>query len=281
MKEWGLIADSSCDLSAGIFDPGAAHFATVPLKIIVGDQEFVDLPETNPRDMLKAVHDFKGPSSTACPSPDEFAAQFRQAKQSFAVTITSGLSGTYNAALQAMRLVQDELPEQKIHVIDSRSTAGSMLLILRRLKALIAEGLSFEEIVEKIEHYREQMVILFSLATFDALVKNGRMSAVSGLLASALNIRAVARNSAQGTIQVLEKPRGERRAIERMVALMKEVKPIDSTTPVVINHCNNRVGANNLSALIQATYGIQDITILDCACLTSFYAGDQGLLLSL
>ncbi len=279
MKEWGLIADSSCDLSAQLFDPGAAHFATVPLKIIVGDREFIDLPETDPREMLRAAHDFKGPSSTACPSPADFALQLRQAKNSFIVTISSQLSGTYNAALQAMHLVHDEQPEQKVHVIDSLSTAGSMVLILRRLKALIAEGLPFEEIVEKIERYRDSMIILFSLATFDALVKNGRMSAVTGLLASALNIRAVARNN-RGTIQVLEKPRGERRAVERMVALMGEVKQIDANTPVVINHCNNRPGADSLVALIEKTYGIRDITVLDCACLTSFYAGEQGLLLS-
>ena len=69
MKEWGLIADSSCDLNHQLFDPGDAYFATVPLKIVVGDREFVDLPETDPREMLRAAREFKGPSSTACPSP--------------------------------------------------------------------------------------------------------------------------------------------------------------------------------------------------------------------
>ncbi len=279
MKEWGLIADSSCDLNDTLFDAGDLYFATVPLKILVDGREFIDLPETDPRDMLRAVRESKGPSSTACPSPADFAAQLRQAKNSFVVTISSHLSGTYNAALQAMQLVHDEAPDHHIHVVDSLSTAGSMVLILRRLRELIEQGLSFEEIVEQIERYRDTMIILFSLATFDALIKNGRMSPVTGLLASALNIRAVARNS-NGTIQVLEKPRGEKRAIERMVALMEKIKPISAKTPVVITHCGNPDGAASLSGLIRETYGITDFTVLECACLTSFYAGDQGLLLS-
>ena len=279
MKEWGLIADSSCDLNHQLFDSCDAYFATVPLKIVVGDREFVDLPETDPREMLRAVHEFKGPSSTACPSPADFAVQLRQAKNSFIVTISSRLSGTYNAALQAIELIRDELPGHKVHVVDSLSTAGTMVLILRRLRDLIAQGLPFEEIVEAIERYRDQMVILFSLATFDALVKNGRMSAVTGILATALNIRAVARNN-DGRIQVLEKPRGERRAIERMVDLMGKAKEMGSRTPVVITHCGNRSGADSLRQLIEKNYGSEDITILDCACLTSFYAGEQGLLLS-
>ncbi len=280
MNDWQLVSDSTCDLNPENFDTGDIPFTTVPLKIIVGDREFVDLPKTDPHEMLAAMKHFSGASSSACPSPQAFAEQFYKATHTIAVTITSGLSGSYNCALQAMKMVLDEHPEKKIHVVDSRSTAGSMVLILRQIKKLIEQGIPFEEIVHQIESYRDSMKIIFSLATFDNLVKNGRMSRAAGVLASALNIRAVATNTAEGVIEVIEKPRGEKRAVERMVALMGRYKDMTGK-PVVITHCNNPGAVEKMCELIKSTYGTKDadITVLECACLTSFYAGDQGLLL--
>ena len=149
------------------------------------------------------------------------------------------------------------------------------------VKQLIEQGIPFEEIVSQIEGYRDSMKIIFSLASFDNLVKNGRMSRAAGVLASALNIRAVATNTAEGVIEVIEKARGEKRAIERMVALMGRYKDM-AGKPVVITHCNNPGAVETMCELIKLTYGTpdSDITVLECACLTSFYAGDQGLLLS-
>ncbi|MFV0496921.1 MAG: DegV family protein [Candidatus Fimivivens sp.] len=281
MNDWQLVSDSGCDLNPDNFDTGAIPFSTVPLKILVGEQEFVDLPQTDPHEMLAAMKNFTGASSSSCPSPHAFSEQFLKAAHTIAVTITSGLSGSYNSAVQAMNMVLEEHPEKKIHVVDSRAAAGSMVLIVRQLQSLIEKGLPFEEIVRQIESYRDATALLFSLATFDNLVKNGRMSRAAAVLASALNIRAVATRTAEGIIKIVEKPRGEKRAIERMVALMGHYKDMTGK-PVVITHCRNPNAAKTMCDLIKSTYGTKDsdITVLECACLTAFYAGDKGLLLS-
>ena len=279
MDQWRLVADSSCDLVPDTLSDDQVKFASVPLTIIVGNAQYVDIPATDTRRMMVHMKEFKGASSSSCPSPDDFAREFVKAANTIAVTITSGLSGTYNSALQGVRLALEQNPDSNIHVVDSHATSGSMILILRRLRELIAQDLSFEDIVEQIERYRDTMRIIFSLASFDNLVKTGRMSKTSGVLASALNIRAVAINTAQGVIQVLEKPRGQKKAIERMVALMETVKDM-AGVPVVISHCNNPEGARQLCDAVRAAYAVNDITICETHCLTSFYSGDQGLLLS-
>ncbi|MEG2174078.1 MAG: DegV family protein, partial [Oscillospiraceae bacterium] len=207
MQQWRLVADSSCDLAELGGTDDHIGFATVPLTIRVGETDYVDVPSTDSQTMLAHMKEHKGPSSSCCPAPTAFAEEFRRAANTFAVTITSGLSGTYNCAMQAMHMVMEEHPDRHIHVIDSRATAGCMVLILRHLRELIEQGLCFDEIVNRIERYRNESRIIFSLASFDNLVKNGRMSRTSGLLASALNIRAVSINSEAGQIQVLEKPR--------------------------------------------------------------------------
>lgn len=279
MEKWRLVADSSCDLDPRDFDGIEPGFATVPLKILVGDTEFVDLPSTDPLRMLEAMRHNRGPSSSSCPAPEAFAEQFRRAKNCIAVTISSGLSGTYNSAIQAMRMVLDEDPDHHIHIVDSRATAGVMVLLLRQLRQLIAQDLSFESIVEQIEHYRNGLRILFSLASFENLIRNGRMTRMTGLLATALSIRPVAINSLQGQIQMLEKPRGEKRAIERMVALMGEIKDLTGKT-AIITHVDNLPAAQAMRAAIEKAYAVSEVVILRSSCLTSYYADDKGLMLS-
>ncbi len=281
MYKWLIAADSSCDLNKTNFDCGDIGFESIPLTIRVGEKEFVDLPGTDPNDMFAAMKSHNGPTSSACPPPEAFAEQFRKAQYSFCVTITSNLSGTYNCAMQAKEMVLEEFPEKKIHIVDSLSTGGTMVLIIKKLRELIEQGLEFEEIVEKIDEYRDSTVILFSLATFDTLIKNGRMNPVVGLMASALNIHPVAYNPG-GVIVVMEKPRGEKKAINRIATLMSKQFKYKVGTPIVITHCNNPNAAKTAADAIKQMYGISDsdITYTECACLTAYYAGDQSILVS-
>ena len=78
--------------------------------------------------MMDAMHNYNGASTTACPSPEEWAEYFLQADNVFAFTISSNLSGSYNAAMAAREMVLEEHPEKQICVIDSRAAAGAMVL---------------------------------------------------------------------------------------------------------------------------------------------------------
>jgi DegV family protein with EDD domain len=229
--------------------------------------------------MLDAMKTAKTTSSS-CPSPEAFAEKFRMGDNVFAVTITGNLSGTYNSALQAKAMVQEEFPEKNIHVIDSWSTGGTLILILKKLGELIAQGLEFEEIVKEIDEYREKMRIVFTLFDFTNLVKTGRMSAIAGMVASALSICALAHNPG-GVIKVLEKPRGEKRAIERLVAMLDKFQ-YKAGTPVAINHCQNPEAVAKVVRMMKETYGTKDeeISIYDCGCLDNYYAGYRGVLIA-
>lgn len=280
MQEWRIVADSSCDLQEKDLADETLGFSTVPLTIHVGDTSYTDVPTTDCLKMLTHMKEYKHGSSSSCPSPDDFAREILKAANCIVVTITSGLSGTYNSALTAAKMIKEEHPLHNIHVIDSLATSGTMVLILRYVRKLIKQGLAFDEIVGRAESYRDSLRILFSLASFDNLIKTGRMPRVAGLLATALNIRAVATATPQGVIQVLEKPRGQKAAIERMIKRMIQIKDM-SGKPVVISHCNNPDGALAVKdELLKACLEVGEISILENRCLNSFYAGDQALLMS-
>ncbi len=275
---WKIAADSSCDLPMGMDCAQSVSFVTVPLKLLVDGREFVDDGKLDVREMMAAMHAFKGASTSACPSPGDWEAEFESADCTIAITMTSALSGTYNSARVAKDAVLERHPEKKIHVIDTRSTSGSLILMAKKVNDLIASGLSFEEVVRRAEEYNRGSTILFTLATFDNLVKTGRMSRIAGMLASNLGIRAVARNTEEGKISVLHKARGESRILSYLVDKAGKLKDL-AHKPVVITHCFNENAASKLKAMLEAAYeGIQ-VMILPTRGLTSFYADDQGILL--
>ena len=274
---WSIVTDSSCDLPANAFENSSLYFAKVPLKIIVGTTEYVDDETLNVNIMLGQMKTYSGASSSACPAPEEWACEFRKSDCTLAVAMTSALSGTYNSAVVAKNMVLEDNPEKKIYVLDSHTTAGGMVLILRKAEELISAGLDFDEVVKQTEAYSNSLFLLFALGSYGNLIKTGRMSLVAGILATTLGIRAVASNTPEGEIKILQKPRGEERAILRIVELMGKMKDMTGQ-PVVINHCNNLKGALRLKELISHTCFTTKITILQTRGLTSFYTENGGLL---
>ncbi len=279
MMTWKIAADSSCDLREGIPPLPNLSFAIVPLKIRVGVQEFVDDNTLDLSDMKRALASFDGPTSSACPSPEEWAKEFGEADCSIAVTMTSVLSGTFNSAVVGRRMALERDPEKKILIIDTKSTAGHMVLLVRRIRELIAEGLSFEDVAREAVAYNRSLRLLFTLSTFDNLVRNGRMNKLVGIVASKLGIRIVA-EAREGKIEVLYKVRGQSRALDTLAAEMKRQKPGLGGKDIIISHCNNPLGVRYLRELLAKEFPGSEITVMATQGLTSYYAEETGILVA-
>ncbi len=278
--KWKIVADSSCDMVDGQLASDNIDFKVVPLKIIVGDNQYIDNQYLDIDEMLDDMTNYKGGSSSACPSVGDFIAEFEAADNVIALTMTSSLSGTYNSAVQAKNIVLEQYPNKNIHIVDSKATSGNLLILARKTLELINSGLVFDEIVKQIENCNSTLRLLFSLSNFDNLVKTGRMSKISGIIASTLGIRAVAEATTdRGEIKVLEKPRGQANALKKIVELMGKQKNMLNVS-VVISHCQNFDGATVLKGIIEQTYRIRDITIVEMRGLTSFYSQRNGIIVS-
>ena len=129
---WNIVSDSSCDLRMSDFASETVRFETVPLRLQVGEREFLDNDELKVPELLAAMNAEKTASSTACPSPAAFARAFEKGEKTVCFTISANLSGTYNAAVMGRDMVLEEHPEKEICVIDSKATAGAMVLLIRR-----------------------------------------------------------------------------------------------------------------------------------------------------
>ena len=274
---WIIVSDSSCELRSLENPAPDLSFATVPLKIRVGDREFVDNSALDVDAMMDAMHNYNGASTTACPSPEEWAEKFMQADNVLAITISSNLSGSYNAAIAAREMVLEEHPEKNIFVLDTLSCSGALAGAAELANKLIRIGTNFDTICIELANWAQKGHIMFALASFDNLVKNGRLSRLAGFMAGVMSMRAVGRGSEDGKLEMLHKTRGE----TRMLALLLEEmdhRGYQGLEPVVISHCQNEKAALMLKNGIEKKWPGAKVVVLPCSGLTSFYAETGGII---
>ncbi len=277
--KWNIVADSSCDIVELPNLAPDAEFTIAPLKIYVGDKEFVDNAALDPLVQLEAMKTNKSTTSTACPAPFEWAAEFEKGEFCFGVTISSQLSGSYNSAIVARDMVLEKYPEKKIHIFDSRGTSGEEILLLVRINSLIKAGRDFDEIVNEVEQYNNTLQLTFVLFNYTNLIKSGRMSPITGAIATRLGIRAVAMKTPKGEISVLSKQRGDNKVYNYIVHQMAGMKDLKNST-IIISHVRNEEGARKIKALRAEHYGATNVAIIPCRGLCTFYADDGGLIIS-
>lgn len=267
-----IVVDSSADMAVGF-----PTVSSVPLKIITDNKEYIDDANVNVAAMVWDLLSYSGRSSTACPSPQDWLDAFDDKPYVFCIAITSNLSGCCNAANIAKADYEQEFPDRKVCVIDTLSTAGEMMLIAEKVQELIEEDLSFEQICEKINEYRQKTGLLFMLESLKNLANNGRVSKIVAKAAGILGIRMVGKASDVGTLEPLEKCRGEKKAL---AALLTHLTTLGyEGGRVRISHCMNESAAQTLKESVLSMYPQADIRIKPAGALCSFYAEKGGLLI--
>ena len=252
------MSDSSCDLRTASFHSSCVRFETVPLRIQVGGREFVDDDALSVPALLSAMAVEKAASSSACPSPADFAGAFERGDRTVCFTLSSQLSGTYHAAC----------------------IAREMVLEIRRAQALMeaaGDDGDFDALCQQLHRYQATLRTCFTLENFDNLIKNGRMRPIVGTLLRSLGIHIIADATAEGTIHVADKARGVGKTYRAITALMKASKDC-TDAEVVISHCENLEGAMALKRQILADLPVKQVDLLSCRGLTSFYAMEKGLI---
>lgn len=273
MYNMKIVADSTADTTC--LEDFA--FSSVPLKIITAEKEYVDDTLVDVEGMVSDLSSYKGKSSTSCPNPEDWLTSFEDYENIFCVTITKELSGSYNAAMIAKNIYEEQHPGRKVFVINSLSAGPELKLIIEKLAFYIRQGFNFEKICCEIQEYQKTTALLFVLSSMKNLANNGRVSPLVAKTVGLLGIRIVGKASDKGDLQPLDKCRGEEKALDTVVLLMQGSG--FKTGKVRIAHCFNQQAAEQLKDKIQAIAEDVSIEIYPCGALCSFYAEKGGLLI--
>ncbi|MGT2910636.1 DegV family protein [Streptococcus cameli] len=277
MKKWKIVADSGCDYKELANLAPDAAFESVPLSIQVEGVDFVDDANLNIDYMMETMYGSSKAASSACPSPQAFAAAYEGAENVIVVTITGGLSGSFNSARVAKEMFAEEHPDVNVHLIDSLSAGGEMDLLVMEINRLISQGLDFDQVVDAITAYQAKTKLLFVLAKVDNLVKNGRLSKLLGTVVGLLNIRMVGEASSEGKLELLQKARGHKKSVTTAFDELKKAGYAGGR--IAMAHRNNEKFVDQFSELVKAEFPGADIEVIATSGLCSFYAEENGLLM--
>ena len=254
---------------------------SIPLTLTVGGENIIDDATVDQKDFLKKVADCPECPKSACPSPERYMKAYEcEAEHIYAVTLSAELSGSYNSAILGKNLLLEEQPEKKVHVFNSKSASGGQSLIAMKIIECEEKGLSFGEVVSEVEKYIEEMSTFFVLENLETLRKNGRLSRVKALVASALKIKPVMGSTPEGTICQLDQARGMNKAIVKMVDHIGEKGITIPEKTVAITHCNCPERAKMLEEAIREKLNPAKIVVMDTAGVSSMYANDGGVIVA-
>lgn len=276
--DYKIVADSSCDLNQDLEE--RLDVKLVPFKIDIDERSFIDNKELDLVDFKQTMKASPNPIRTSCPSPGDFAEEYKKSDNVFVVTISAELSGTYNSAILAKDMIMEEVPDKFVHVFNSKSASIGETLVAIKINELIGAKFSNLEIVQKVEAYIEEMKTYFISESLDNLIKNGRISKTKGLIANVLNLKPLMGANDEGEIVLVENHRGSKKAFKRLVEIIGESKLNLEDRILAISHADALDRANQLKKEIQERYNFKDIIVVETKGLSTAYVNHQGIILA-
>lgn len=269
--KYKIIVDSCGELTPEMKQD--ERFASAALTLEVGADTIVDDDSFDQADFLRKVAAYPECPKSACPSPEVYQRGFEaDAEHLYAVTLSAELSGSYNSAELGKSLTLEEHPDKKIHVFNSKSASIGETLIALKIQECEEAGMEFEQVVETVDAYIESQHTYFVLENLETLRKNGRLSRVKALVASALKVKPVMGATPEGTICQLDQARGINKALVKMVDYVKEGENNSSDKILAISHCNCPERAQMVKEALLERMQVKDVIILDTAGVSSMYA---------
>ncbi|MFV0363854.1 MAG: DegV family protein [Suipraeoptans sp.] len=254
-------------------------FESIPLYLMVEEHQVIDDDTFNQKDFLDLVKSTKECPRSACPSPEQYLEKYKcGTERVYVVTLSANLSGSYNSAVLAKQILEETDENIKVHVFDSKSASISETLIALKVKECEEEGKSFEEVVYLTEKYINNQNTHFVLEDLDTLRKNGRLTGIKMLVASALNIKPILGATPEGTIYQISTSRGMKKALRTLVEeVVKTVRKPEEKI-LAISHCNCKERAEDVKQMILQHIHLKDVFILDTKGVSTMYASDGGII---
>lgn len=274
-----IIVDSCGELTDEMKASGVVESA--PLGLQVDDYHIIDDETFDQAAFLKMVAESPNCPKSSCPSPETYMEGYNcEAERVYVVTLTAELSGSYNSAELGKNLYIEEYGEKDIYIFNSRSASIGETLIAKKIAECEEAGMTFAEVVDTVEDYIDSQHIYFVLESLDTLRKNGRLTGIKAVAATVLNIKPYMGATPQGTICQLGQARGINKALQKMIGVMAEELQDGENKTLAISHCNCPERAEYVKKLILEKVKVKDILILETRGVSTMYASDGGILVS-
>ena len=274
-----IVADSCCEFPEGYEKD--SRYERVALRLDVEDEVFIDDESFDQAKFLKSVAKSAECPKSSCPSPEAFREAYHtDAENVFVFTLSSHLSGSYNSAELGKKLYHEKYGDKNIFVCDSESASCGETQLAFKAAEWSKEGRSFEEICQKLAEYRDKMKTYFVMDNLETLRKNGRLTGIKAFVATTLNIKPVM-SATKGVIIQIGQAIGTQKALAKMAEAVARESVHPEEKMLMITHCNCRERAEKVKEMILEKIRVKDVLIMDTKGVSSMYANDGGVIVTL
>ncbi|MCT2535618.1 DegV family protein [Aquibacillus koreensis] len=256
-----IIADSACDLSKDKFDQ--YDIDMVSLTVQLDGNNYEDGKTIYAKTVYEAMREGKSPKTSQV-TPQAFKELFEQhaknEQASVYLAFSSELSGTYQSAKLAEQEVKEQYPNWQLEIIDTKCASTGYGLVVIRAAQLAKEGASLNEIIELSNYHAEHMEHIFTVDDLEYLLRGGRVSKTAAFIGSLLKIKPLLHVEG-GKLVPLEKIRGSKKVLKRMLEVMEERGFDLKNQPIGISHGDDLERAEQLAAMIKEQFGTEEFHI--------------------
>ncbi|MBY0121061.1 DegV family protein [Bacillus sp. S/N-304-OC-R1] len=256
-----ILTDSACDLPLHYYEEN--NITLFPLKVHLDDTEYEDLVTINPKTVYEAIRQGKVPKTSQA-SPLAFEEAFtnmaKNNEDGIYIAFSSELSGTYQTAVMILEQVKEQYPDFKLTIIDTKCASLGYGIIVQEAVKLAKENASKETILEEIVFQSKHMEHLFTVHDLDYLAKGGRVSKASAFLGGLLNIKPLL-NVEDGKLVPIEKHRGKKKLMRRILEIMKERGEALDRQVIGISHADDEETALEMKEMITQEFNVKNVFI--------------------
>lgn len=256
-----IFTDSGCDLPKSYYEEN--DVVLLPLRVQLNNKEYEDVISIDSKEIYDAIRQGAQPKTSQV-SPELFLKHFEELakndEEGIYIAFSSELSGTYSTAQMIRNQVLEQYPSLKLVIIDSKCASLGHGLVVEEAVRLRNIGISLEDMASKINTLAPQVEHLFTVEDLDYLAKGGRVSKASAFLGGLLSIKPIL-NVEDGKLVPIEKSRGRKKALNRMLDLMQERGGSFTNKIVGISHSDDAAFANEAKASIQERFSPQAVQI--------------------
>lgn len=261
-----IVTDSCCDLSYQFFEKDNLEF--LPMEVMLDEKTLRDdLGLTFDIDSFYTALKNGSMPSTSQISIGRYLEFFKScAKQNIPIiyiSLSSGMSGSYQSALQAVDLLKEEYPDAEIAIVDSLSASAGQGLMVYNAVQKQKEGYNFLELVSWLEANKRSYQHWFTVEDLNHLYNGGRISKGAAAIGELLSIKPILSVNKEGKLEVVEKVRTRKRAFQRMTDQVVQALEAADDKTVFIATSGDRAGAEWLKESILAKSHPKSIEVLN------------------
>ncbi|HDR7636571.1 MULTISPECIES: DegV family protein [Bacillus] len=253
-----IITDSAADLPVELLQ--AYDIDLIPLRVYdEAETEYLDGVTLKSVTLLQKMRE-GAVYKTSLPSLETFQEKFvsyaKEGNPCIYLAFSSELSGTYQSSVLIKKEVKETYTDLDLEIIDTKcASLGQGIVVLEAAK-MAKEGASKEEILNRVAFLMEHMEHIFTVADLQYLVRGGRLSKVAGFIGGLLNIKPIL-NVDEGKLIPLEKVRGKKKVLSRIVDIMEERGKDLKGQTIGMTHGDDLETAEALKALITERFGCE------------------------